>query len=304
MKRHATVTALFLAILILPAGVLTQEPAAPDAGDLLLRIQGPIRVAQGDAASTVVVIGHNADIEGVVRRDLIVVNGTARISGRVEGNITVVNGHLDLLASGRVGQKALLYRSTVTRAAGADVAGGIHQEVGFSMARAAWFFWFGFTVLAVAAGLVFVFLAERSLEGASRLIRRQPGHTVLSAFIVVIGVPLLAFMLILTGIGIPLGIALMVFLLPALAFLGYLVAGTTLGHLALRVWPEGSDNPYLAAAVGLLLLQVVALVPGIGGLIGLLASQLGAGALMYRVWRRKRGRSPTRVQGAGVQQAA
>jgi hypothetical protein len=106
----------------------------------------------------------------------------------------------------------------------------------------------------------------------------------------VVGLPTLSLMLILTGIGIPLGIALMVFLLPALAFLGYVVAGSGLGHLALRVWPEGSDNPYLAVAVGLLLLQVVALVPGIGGLIALLASQLGVGALVYRVWRRRRGR--------------
>jgi hypothetical protein len=290
MKRLARIAATLLAILVVPAGLAAQGAAGTAAGDLLLRVQGPIRIAAGDVASTVVVIGHDADIEGTVSSDLVVVSGTARIRGVVLGNVTVANGHLELLPGARVGQKALLYRSSVAHAPGAEVAGGIHEEMGFSFARAAWFFWFGFTFLVVAAGLAYAFLAQRSLEGASRLVRLQPGYTALTALAVVVGLPTLSLMLILTGIGIPLGIALMVFLLPALAFLGYVVAGSSIGHLALRVWPEGSDNPYLAVAVGLLLLQVVALVPGIGGLIALLASQLGVGALVYRVWRRRRGR--------------
>jgi hypothetical protein len=290
MKRLASIAATLLAILVIPVGLAAQGSAATNGGDLLLRVQGPVRIAAGDVASTVVVIGHDADIDGTVSSHVIVVNGTARIRGVVQGNVTVANGHLELLPGARVGQKALLYRSSVSRAPGAEVAGGIQEEMGFSFARAAWFFWFGFTFLVVAAGLMFAFLAQRSLEGASRLVRLQPGYTALTSLVVVVGLPTLSFLLILTGIGIPLGIALMVFLLPSLVFLGYVVAGSSLGHLALRVWPQGSDNPYLAVALGLLLLQVVALVPGIGGLIALLASQLGAGALVYRVWRRKRGR--------------
>jgi hypothetical protein len=46
------------------------------------------------------------------------------------------------------------------------------------------------------------------------------------------------------------------------------------------------NNSYLEVTVGLLALQGVALIPAIGGLLALLASQLGAGALVYRVWRR------------------
>jgi hypothetical protein len=295
MKRLALIAAGLLAILIPAAGLAGQGSTPATDGDLLLRVQGPIRIAAGDVASTVVVIGHEAEVDGTVRQDLIVVNGTAWVRGTVEGNVTVVNGHLELLPGARVEQKALLYRSTVTRAPGAQVMGGIQEEMGISFARAAWFFWFGFTLLVVAAGLAYAFLAQRSLEGASRLMRRQPGYTALAALVMVVCLPTLAILLIMTGIGIPLGIALMVFALPVLAFLGYVVAGSSVGHLALRVWPDGSDNPYLAVAVGLLLLQVVALVPVFGGLVALLASQLGVGALLYRVWRRKRGR---RVAGA------
>jgi hypothetical protein len=80
-------------------------------------------------------------------------------------------------------------------------------------------------------------------------------------------------------------------------------ARSSLGHLALRSWPDGSDKPYLAVAVGLLALQAVALIPGLGGLVVLLASQLGAGALTYRVWRLKRGRASVRPERAEVLQA-
>jgi hypothetical protein len=291
MKRLASIAAGMLAMLVSAAGLAAQGSTAAADADLLLRVQGPIRIAAGDVASTVVVIGHEAAVDGTVRRDLIVVNGTARVGGTVDGNVTVINGHLELIPGARIGQKAVLYRSTVTRAPGAVVLGGVQEESGISFARAAWFFWFGFTLLVIAAGLVYAFLASRSLEAASRLMRRQPGYTALAALVAVVGLPTLAILLIMTGIGIPLGIAMIVFVLPALAFLGYVVAGSSVGHLALRPWPERSANVYLAVAVGLLLLQIVALVPGIGGVVALLASQLGAGALLYRVWRRKRGRS-------------
>jgi hypothetical protein len=299
MKHPRWIAAFLLAIVAVPGGLLAQQPPSLE-NDLLLRIRGPIHVSAGDVANIVVVIGHDADVQGTVTRDLIVINGTARIRGTVQGNVTVANGHLELLPGARIDQKALLYRSTATRAPGAEVAAGVHEEIGFSLARAAWLFWFGTTFLVVVAGWAFAFLAERPLEGASQLILNRPGRTVVSALAVVFGLPALAFLALLSGIGIPLGFALLIFLLPALAFLGYLVTGSSLGHLALRSWPDGSDNPYLAIAVGLLALQAIALIPGLGGLVVLLASQLGAGALMYRVWRLKRGRASVKVGRAEV----
>ena len=38
--------------------------------------------------------------------------------------------------------------------------------------------------------------------------------------------------------------------------------------------------------------QVALIVPFVGGLVLLIATQLGAGALAYRVWRRVRGAAP------------
>jgi hypothetical protein len=298
MKRLLSIVALLLAVVVLSAGSMTQPSTASGEADLLLRVQGPIAVAAGDVASTVVVIRHDADIQGTVARDLVVINGTARIRGTVQGNVTVANGRLELFPGARVGQQALLYRSTFSSAPGSEVVGGIHEEVGISFARAAWYFWLGFTLLVIGAGLAYAFLAERSLEGASRLILAQPGRCVLSALAVVIGLPVFAFLLVLTGIGIPLGIGVVLFVLPAVAFLGYLVAGASLGHLALRTAPESTNNPYVAVTAGLLALQGVALIPALGGLLALLASQLGAGALAYRVWRRKRGRRLARPAAA------
>jgi cytoskeletal protein CcmA (bactofilin family) len=291
MRRPAFMTACLLAVLVPSAGLAAQGAVETGEGDLLLRVQGPVHIAAGDAVGTVGVIGHDAVVDGTIRGELFVVNGTARIRGRVEGNVIVINGRLELLPGARVEQTAHLYRSSVVREPGAVIAGGIREEMGISFSRFALYFWLGMTFLVLAAGLAYVFLAEQSVEGAARLIRANPGNTVLTAIVVVVGLPMVAFSLIVTGIGIPLGIMLLMAGLPALALLGYLVTGTTVGHLALRLLPRDLDNPYLAAATGLLLLQVVALTPGLGVLAVILASQLGAGALFYRVWRRKRGQT-------------
>jgi len=69
---------------------------------------------------------------------------------------------------------------------------------------------------------------------------------------------------------------------PAAAFAGYLVAGIWLGEWLLyrgdRPVPE---RPYLAAVVGLLVLQIISLVP----FVGAIASLFGFGAVLLLAWR-------------------
>lgn len=192
----------------------------------------------------------------------------------------------------------LLYRGTLDHAPDARVAGAVHEEIGFSFAHLAWLLWFGIPFLIVVAWLIFVVLAERQLRGAARLILTRPGPTVLSALGVVVGLPMLALAALFTELGIPLGFALLIFLLPSVAFLGYLVAGARVGRLVLRRWPQSAEHPYFSITIGLLILQVIGLIPALGRLVLLLASQLGAGALAYRSWRIKRGGNVGRAQPA------
>jgi hypothetical protein len=118
---------------------------------------------------------------------------------------------------------------------------------------------------------------------------RQTGATILSAVLVGFGIPIVAVIAMITVLGIPLGLGLLLFLIPALWFFGYLAAGAKLGMVLMR--QETSAHPYLATTVGLILLQAVGLIPFFGGLVGLLAGIFGTGALVLLGWNAWRGPS-------------
>lgn len=276
----------------------TSQPSSPGTAtrdsDVQIRINGPVTIARGDTASTVWVVNHDATIDGVLHEGLGVINGTARVSGRVEGGVVVVNGHLELAPGAAIGRDIMLYRSTMTRANDAVIRGVVHNQTGFSLgAGAIWLIWLSFTIVVVIAGLLFAEIAPVALAESAELLVRHGGQAALTALVVVTAVPALAFVSFATVIGIPLGLVLVLVVVPALSFLGYLVAGAVLGAALGARRPGGADraSQRVTTAVGLVTLQLALALPVVGGLIGFVASLLGVGALVARVWsRRARGR--------------
>lgn len=284
-------TAVLCTLLVLgatsQAGAPARLPEARAERDVQLRINGPVHIAAGDTASTVWVVNQNATVDGVVRDGLGVVNGTARVTGRVEGGIVVVNGRLELAPGARVERDVLLYRSTITRAPDAVVAGVIHDQTGFSAgASAMWLVWISFTVVVLLAGLLFAELGPRTLTESAGYLASHGGRSALTALVIAGAVPAAAFMSFLTVIGIPLGLTLVFVVIPALAFLGYLVAGAAIGTvLVTRLGGAGAtQSRYRSVVVGLLTLQILGALPLVGGLVVLVASLLGVGALVARSW--------------------
>lgn len=289
LRRVLIVFAVLLALL--PAAVSAQAPDDDEPFDTLIRVNGPVHVAAGETAQGVVVISDNALIEGTVDF-LVVIDGDATISGTVENQVYIVNGTVTLTDGAWVGEEVLLYNADAVEAAGATVGGGIHDEWGgFTITRGVWFgLWLSMTVAVVAAGLLFAAFGGRQLQGAADTVAHQPGPTLLTALILWVAVPVLTVLLMATIVGIPLGIGILVFLLPALWFIGYLVAGAAVGTAIVKARRAGEmEHPYLPVLVGLLIFQVIALIPFIGGTIAFFAGLVGGGALVYRAWTAFRG---------------
>jgi hypothetical protein len=142
----------------------------------------------------------------------------------------------------------------------------------------------------IAAGLIFAAFGGRQLQSAAATVTGHLGPTLLTALILWIGVPALAVLLIATVIGIPLSFGILFFLLPALWFIGYLVAGAALGTAILRAgWSEQAEHRYLPVVVGLSVFQIVALIPFMGGMVAFFAGLAGGGALLYQMWTAFRG---------------
>ncbi|MDI3339015.1 MAG: hypothetical protein QJR03_00640 [Sphaerobacter sp.] len=288
MRRWFPILLLAAMLALLPGAAAAQETGQD--GDFLLRVNSPLRVAPDDSVDTAMAVNADGTFDGVVRDTAIVINGTAVVNGRVNGDLTVINGQADLRDGARVNNVALI-NSTLIQAPGAQVTGQISRSTAtFSpwAATAAWFvFWLGMTVATIVAGLLFAAIGGRQLSAAGAFLVTRPGAAILAALILAIGLPILGIVLVSTIVGIPLGLALFLILLPALWFVGYLIAGTRLGAVLLRaagvqVAPE---HPYLAAVVGPLVLQLIGLIPVIGSLVVALAGLYGVGGGAVLAWR-------------------
>jgi cytoskeletal protein CcmA (bactofilin family) len=261
--------------------------APPQADDVVLRISGPLEVSAGEMVGTAIVINDDVVIDGRVRGQLIVINGTARVRGTV-GGVTVLNGRLELAAAARVTGDVMLYRSVLERTTGAAVSGRVIYEVLPTFRQVAWLVWLATTLVLVLAALAYTFLARRQLQTSAELLRRRPGAVGIATLLVVGGLPAAAFLSVLSGVGVPVAIALLIFVLPVVALLGYVITGTSIGQLVTSVEPRLARRPYVAAGLGVLALQLMAAVPPLGMLFVVIATQVGAGALAYYLWQQHR----------------
>ena len=286
------------AVVLLATSQPSGSPASRQSGDIQIRVNGPVTIALGDTASAVLVINHDATIDGVVREGLGVVNGTARVRGRVDGGLVVVNGHLDVEPGAVIERDIMLYHSTITRANDAIINGVVRDQTGFSLgAGAIWLVWVSFTIVVVMAGVLFAEIAPVTLAESTQLLVRHGGQSALTALVVVAAVPALAFVSFATVIGIPLGLVLILVVIPALTFLGYLVTGEVVGWAVAGYLPtlRESAHRYATIALGLTTLQLAVTIPVVGGLIGFIASLLGVGARVARAWSRRSRAGPAPI---------
>src|SRR5581483_4283463 len=281
----------FVAGLLMASLPLAAQAADGDRRGLTLRVDGDVEVPASQTIGTVIVIRGDAVVAGTGKDALTVIDGKATVAGRVEGDVTVISGDLELRGGSHV-QNVNLVRSDLVRFPGAEVTGDIHRRENLFF-RGAWavfglLFWAGLTIAVIAAGLLFAAAGGRQLTAAAQALTDETVNTIIGAVFLWAATPVLAFALFFTVVGIPLGIGLLAFFLPAMGLLGYVVTGTRLGGAMVGL-ASRRDHPFAAAALGLLVLQLVLLIPGVGALVALLAGLWGAGALAFLGFRALRG---------------
>ena len=163
---------------------------------------------------------------------------------------------------------------------GATVRGQIKGVSGrFDLEGLGWVgryvWWFGYTVSTLILGLVvFLFLPGVDAPLADAFRRRMGASFGFGAAIFFL-LPIAAVLLLVVVVAIPLGL----FLLLALALLytfGYVAGAHAFGRRLVN--PPGSR--YVAFLVGWLILRGIGLIPFLGGLVWVLASIAGLGALV------------------------
>ncbi len=260
------------------------------AGDDQVVISGDLEVPRGKTMDDVVVIDGHVNVRGRLEGELLAISSPVRISGTVEGDVVTITDRAVIERGGRVGGD-LVYSDDRPRVAQGAVVEGETRRVdvteiidpfrGFA-ARVA--LWIAFSVSSLALGMLLMWLAPRALEAASWVARTATGPAIGAGLAAFFGLPAAAVLAIATIVGIPLGVALLLALLPLYA-IGYTTSAWLLGRGIVKS-PRGRVPAFLA---GWGILRLVALIPWVGAFAWFCATVFGLGALTIALWRSRRG---------------
>ncbi|MGZ4109487.1 MAG: hypothetical protein ACXVP7_07355 [Actinomycetota bacterium] len=283
--RCASAVRMVLVAVLVPAAVaLAAGPAAAQSdGSGLNRndqvvLNGRLYVPKDQTLDNAVILNGPAQIAGTVRETVFVLNGNVEIWGTVGKDVVCVNGDVVIHSGARIGGD-LVTQSTPTVETGATIVGRRRnvatrldlQGIGFA-SRFAW--WVGYSASTLFLGLLLLLLFPALDAAVVRVWRDRVGEAVGFGAAAFFLLPIVAVLFLVTIVGIPLGL----FLLLGLALLytvGYVAGSLTLGRLLLK--PPSSR--FLAFLLGWVILRAIGLVPVLGGFVWLIASVVGLGVL-------------------------
>ena len=276
---------------------------APVAGSVRL-VGGKVAIGPTAAiAGDVRVAGGDVKIDGAIDGSLHAAGGNVWINGPVTGDASVAAGKLELGPEARIQGKLFFRGENLHRDPAAQVTGGVEQKLGrwhWHEPTAAERFthgWFWTAGLMVLAALIAAALPGPSNRMAAEL-RDHPWVTLLLGFVALVTIPVAAILMMITIIGIPIGIvAILGYVL--LLLVAYVWLAAVVGGLLLdRVKPEVAALAGWRAGMAVLAMLVIALLvrlPYIGGTAHFVALVVGVGMIAAAVFRH-----PPSREAAGV----
>jgi cytoskeletal protein CcmA (bactofilin family) len=260
----------------------------------------------GSIAGRVTIAAGEVDLSGRLAQSARIVADTVRVDGEIGGNLRVAARKLIVGPAAQIGGR-LVYTSPEPGeiSPSAVIGGGIefrHGEeprsrVGPALRVLSW-------VAAVVAllgllllGVMLILLFPGFSAQTARVIATEPGKSLALGFALLASLPMAGVVLLITVIGIPLGLAVLL-AYPVLLLVGYLTAGLCLGDALAAALTRGSATPPGAATriggltVALIGLTLAASLPYLGWVLLLAAIVAGAGALSLRLYRAYAAPSP------------
>ena len=227
------------------------------------------------------------DIEGTVEEDLRAAAGEIVLRGTVLGDANVIADRLDLAPGARI-DGDLDYRTRVPLSpeAAARVAGAVRYEeptdeddedggsVGGSV-----LFWSWQTGAALLAGMLAVALFRRLVQELASAIAGETTLGALLGFGAFLIVPVAAAVVMMTVVGLPIGV-IAVLLFGVALYVAKLPIAVWAGEQLLARAGRSGASPYAAMAVGIMVLYLLFEIPWVGGLFWLAATWLGLGAMV------------------------
>lgn len=238
------------------------------------------------------VAGRTMEIAGTVTKELRAAGQTVTISGVVQGDAFLVAETIEILPGARL-DGDLFYRSPNEAfiAAEAVIAGSVQRQELEMPERPE------FPVIPVLVGLtlslllcasIVYWLFPRLTHHASGAVKRDPFKCLGLGLTVVLVMPVLAIVLMITVLGIPLGLVV-VALYPVALLIGFLLGLYVLSNGLLMLLRKGTEVStgwrFIALVLAIIVLLLTQLIPFVGGLALLFLFLFGLGALALHLYR-------------------
>lgn len=242
-------------------------------------------------AGNVSVAGGDIRIEGPIGGYLQVGAGHVYLNSTVEGDVRVGAGSVELGPNARVaGRLRYASRKELEKSPQAQVQGGIERMPLPQRGRKAGehagsaFHWIWSVGLIVLAAVLTALFPNLGLGTAAAVRTRWP-WSLLVGFIALVCIPAGIVIAMVTVVGIPLALTALALYL-ALLILGYAASGIAAGLAVLQRWQPARASQGLVrvlfAALGMLVVVLLASIPWVGGLVVFVAMLFGVGALMQQ----------------------
>lgn len=258
---------------------------------------------QARIAGRTTLAGGRVEISGNTGPYLKVFAGTLRLNGEVQGDADLTARSIEIGPAARITGK-LIYRSAEEARIdpAAQIAGGVTRltlELSKPAAQA------GRVALAVSLifklvcllglmllGTVLILVFPKFAQDAAGTVASDPGKSLALGLALLVTLPVAAMLLMMTVIGIPLGMTVLLFY-PLALVIGYLTAAYFIGERSAAKLRQGiamtRGRRILSLVLALLALAIIGLVPILGGLVIFIALLAGLGAWMlhgYRLYTR------------------
>ncbi len=270
-------------LLALIAALLAASPAAAkvDNGsrDPVFVIVGDVIIGPEQEVEDVYLVNGHARIAGHVSGDVVIVDGDLYLRGQIDDDLVMVSGQAHLLPGSSVGGNVRYGDKPPVIAPTARVGGDVQKESWSDLPGAyaivgAFVLWLAVGISAAILGILLLILAPRAAEAIFDEAQDRFWTAVGIGVGITIAIPVAILLAAVTLVGLPLAIGLGFAALP-FAAVAYVTSAWALGRVVVK--PPRSQIPAFLA--GLAILRLLALLPAVGLLVGLVAVIVGFGLL-------------------------
>jgi len=234
--------------------------------------------------------GENVISEGSIAGNARIAAKKATLGGNIAGNVSITAKEIVILPGTLIGgnlsytaPKELVLSPSVTL--GGKLIRTFETPPPRTIFKRNLAGHFAFAVAALLTGMVFCSVFPRYTANTFQLLRTARAPCLLTGFAALFLIPMSAFLLLFTFIGLPLSVLLLLFYL-ILLYLSKIAVGLWIGALILRQKELSKRNLTGTLAVGLLVIYALTAVTAASFITGLLVILFGLGALLLALFKK------------------